>query len=305
MIIIGAGLSGLLAGALIPGSHIYERQESLPHNHGAILRFRGDKISKALNIPFKKVRVTKAIWLDGQEVPPTPRIQNLYSNKVTYKYGQRSIADIEPVDRYIAPGDFIEQLAERCNIQYGVDYNGAIESDCGVHCPGSCSVISTMPLPVLIDVLELGHKGIELERYPIWTRTFEFLPDVDLYQTIYFPGPETNLYRASFTGNKLICEYIANPDHVGGCLPLNSFGLQPVIFYEPEKVTEKQEYGKIIPIDESIRRSIVQQISQNHNIYSLGRYATWRNILLDDVFDDIHKIKELMRMDDYTRRLNQ
>lgn len=281
MIIIGAGLSGLLAGALIPGSHIYEKQESLPHNHGAILRFRSDKISKALNIPFKKVRVTKAIYCDGlsHTLPPSPAFQNMYSHKVTGQYKQRSIADIEPCDRYIAPDDFIEQLAERCDIRFNAEYNGAIESEL---------VISTMPLPVLINMLELGHKGIEFERYPIWTRTYTFLTDVDLYQTIYFPGPETNLYRASFTGNKLICEYAVNPDRAGGNVPLAAFGLEPVIFYEPEKVTEKHEYGRIIPIDESIRRSIVQQISQNDNVYSLGRYATWRNILLDDVFDDIH-----------------
>jgi len=36
-----------------------------------------------------------------------------------------------------------------------------------------------------------------------------------------------------------------------------------------------------------------------YNVYSLGRYATWRNILLDDVYHDINVIKQLMDSDGY------
>ncbi len=299
MKIIGAGLSGLLAGAMFPGSTIYERQGELPHNHGAILRFRSEKISQALGIPFKKVRVTKAIWFGQEEVQPTPRIQNLYSRKVTGEYNARSIRDIEPVDRWIAPDDFIEQLAKRTTIVFNapwqpskwLDYQGPI--------------ISTIPMPVMLKLLGTAVPGLNetmFHRAPIWTRTYTFEDNVDLYQTIYFPGGDTTLYRASFTGNKLICEYSSDPN-IKSNMPIDAFGLEHIIAYEPEKVTKHQEFGKIIPIDNYIRRKIMSDLTHNHNIYSLGRFATWRNILLDDVFDDIRRIKDMAQMDSYSRRI--
>jgi hypothetical protein len=37
------------------------------------------------------------------------------------------------------------------------------------------------------------------------------------------------------------------------------------------------------------------RLTHERNIYSLGRFATWRNILLDDVVDDIAAIKKLLK----------
>ena len=293
MKIIGAGLSGLLAGALIPGAKIYEQQQSLPNNHGAILRFRTDKISKALNIPFKKVRVTKAIWSEVMYgyAEPTPRVKNMYSKKVTGKYGQRSIDNIDPCYRYIAPDDFIAQLAERCEISFGVSFPGEVPA-------GTC--ISTIPLPVMMDSMKI-KADIKFTRVQIWSSIYEF-DNIDLYQTIYFPDANTHVYRASFTGNKLIIESVASPRY-GGDEPdmvRNAFGIDDDW---TSCEVKNQKYGKIVEIDTHIRHSLIQQLSTKHGIYSLGRYATWRNILLDDVFDDIHVIKDLIHKDSYLRRL--
>jgi hypothetical protein len=65
----------------------------------------------------------------------------------------------------------------------------------------------------------------------------------------------------------------------------------------------KQSYGKIAPIDEPLRRFVVENLSQQHGVYSLGRFATWRNILLDDVLQDLNVIKKLVNADSYTRKL--
>jgi len=297
MKIIGAGLSGLLAGALFPGSTIYERQGSLPHNHGAILRFRGYKIGQSLGIPFKRVKVTKAIWYDGQEVQPTPRIQNMYSHKVLAEYSARSIRDISTVNRYIAPDDFIEQLAKRCTIVFNRSFP---EFGKRTDMP----TISTIPMPSMMNKMGLPVPGGQLtfSHRPIWTRTYE-LPNADIYQTIYYPDPQTNVYRASFTGNKLICEFMNDPVRVG--LPL--FFIAETFGVNGEKLIDigsgTQEHGKIVEIPNPIRRSIMAQLTHEHNIYSLGRFATWRNILLDDVFDDIFRIKDLINLDSYSRKL--
>lgn len=298
MKIIGAGLSGLLCGALNPGSTIYEKQSELPNNHGAILRFRSDKIARALGIPFKEVRVTKCIWYDGEPYAPCPQIQNLYSNKVTGEYTSRSIDDISPVTRYIAPGNFIDQLARRCKIEYGVDWPPSIDE-----LDGEQAYVSTMPMPVMMNIMAMQPDDVAFHRQSIWTATYEFPKSVDLYQTIYFPGPETRLYRASFTGNHLICEYIDYPGPGDMSDVLEAFGLRKDLYTATPPLTKKNKYGKIIDIDRDIRRSIMSELTHNHNIYSLGRFATWRNILLDDVYEDIFKIRDLMNLDHYSRRL--
>ena len=57
----------------------------------------------------------------------------------------------------------------------------------------------------------------------------------------------------------------------------------------------EQKYGKIAPIDDAVRKQLLFRLTHEHNIYSLGRFATWRNILLDDVVDDITMIKKLLK----------
>jgi len=284
---------------LFPGSTIYEKQSELPNNHGAILRFRSPKIGEALGIPFKKVRVYKEInyTVGGtyyNNINPTPQIQNLYSFKVTGRYSSRSINNIDPVDRWIAPDNFIDQLAERCHIEFDRKFPIGV--------PAGKPVISTIPMPVMLKLkFHSCSTNIEFNRMPIWTRTFTFDDTVDLYQTIYFPGNDTYLYRASFTGNKMICEYTRDPDAVGAKIPIQEFGLTSVITHSASENPTRQEYGKIVDINNDARRSIMRQLTVEHNIYSLGRFATWRNILLDDVWDDIHRIREMVNMDTYTR----
>ena len=61
---------------------------------------------------------------------------------------------------------------------------------------------------------------------------------------------------------------------------------------------------KITPIDEDTRRWVIETLSQKEEIYSLGRFATWRNILLDDVLKDLQVIKKLMNADLYSRKIH-
>ena len=63
MIMIGAGMAGLLAGAMLRGDceRIIEAQDSIPNNHSAVLRFRSTVVADTLNIPFKEVKVMKAV----------------------------------------------------------------------------------------------------------------------------------------------------------------------------------------------------------------------------------------------------
>ena len=54
-----------------------------------------------------------------------------------------------------------------------------------------------------------------------------------------------------------------------------------------------QKYGKIMDIDEDVRQSIIYNLTQKHNIYSIGKFACWRNhTVLTDVIKDIYKVNK-------------
>ena len=136
----------------------------------------------------------------------------------------------------------------------------------------------------------------------IWVVTWEILtPDVDVFQTIYYPADDVPYYRASINGNRLIVEYAQQPDE--NYLPhdiLWDFGIGGVNLSDGR--FKKQSYGKILNIDEKLRRKFVMAMTDDNNIYSLGRFATWRQLLLDDIVGDARKIDRWIETrDDYGR----
>lgn len=308
MIIYGAGMAGLLAGVML--SHhspvIHEIQPELPDNHGALLRFRSRDVEASTGIPLREVNVTKAIKYRGSlHTTPTLAMNNLYSRKVTGHVMDRSVLNTSPVKRYIAPPDFLARLASRCDIQTGSGMTPDwIETYKQTHQP----VISTIPMPSLMRILGWPKES---ERPPfrytgIYSQHIQFRsPSTDIHQTIYYPEPNVAPYRVSVTGSVMIAEYTdewgSDPgiDWVG---ILEDFGIHRSSF---EISTPKfQKFGKILPIDENQRRGFILSTTDSHGIYSLGRFATWRQILLDDVVKDISIIDKFIRLrDGYTNRL--
>lgn len=293
MIIVGAGLSGLLAGALDRHATILERQAELPNNHHAVLRFRDDKISRALDIPFRKVRVHKAIADGNYEIHSValPHHINGYSKKTLGMYSTRSIMNLEPADRFIAPHNLVEQLAEMNagRIHFGHDVDS--------HLFGQEPVLSTIPLPALMKLL--GEPVPEFHSAPIRVMKFE-IPDADIFQTIYFPSSNTPLYRATITKNELILEMAEGKGDLTEAqleATMLTFGMD---YRELKpKALVRQGFGKIAPINEALRKSLLYRLTKEHRVYSLGRFACWRNILLDDVFDDYWKIKKMIGLQEY------
>jgi hypothetical protein len=56
-----------------------------------------------------------------------------------------------------------------------------------------------------------------------------------------------------------------------------------------------QKYAKILPIDEDERRRFIMWASDQHRIFSFGRYAVWRpGLLLDDLVQDFRVIMKLI-----------
>jgi hypothetical protein len=58
---------------------------------------------------------------------------------------------------------------------------------------------------------------------------------------------------------------------------------------------KKQNYFKITEINDAERKKFQRWATVNHNVYALGRYATWRpKLLLDDLIQDVKKIEGWM-----------
>jgi len=298
--IFGAGMAGLLTAHILKNRSpvIHELQPSLPDNHAALLRFRTNAVAEATGIAFKKVAVQKGLW-DGKRLRTTGTLQhnNQYSLKVSGRATGRSILNLAPAERYIAPPDFLKRLAQGVNIVYGTGLE-----EFAVHGDGSVPLISTIPMPALANILGVEPQ-VKFEAKKIWTKTITIeSPDIDLYQTVYFPESDIALYRASITGSRLTLEYVSDPEGVdkGGWRihPL----LEQVFGIEGAQVkvegVKAQKFGKLLSVDDEVRRSFILYATEKFGIYSVGRFATWRQILLDDVVQDVQLVDKMIGQKD-------
>jgi len=287
--IYGAGMAGLLAANMLRRFNpvIYEAQPSLPDNHGALLRFRSEAVSQATGQPFKKVRVAKAVMVGGElRAHSTLKLNNSYSRKVTGEVMDRSVLNLAPVDRYVAPDNFLSTMANGLDIRYGEPLIAGEIKDLQEH------VISTIPMPSLMDMV--GWKDMpEFKWRSIRTNKADITdPPTNVNQTIYYPESFWSQYRASITGNHLMVESSVDAE------ALDSLDLNNILHYHfgimdgklSEHTRKIQKHGKLVPIDERLRRRFIIEMSNRYGIFSVGRFATWRQILLDDLVQDINLI---------------
>jgi hypothetical protein len=293
-LIVGAGLAGLIAAHAWPQASVAEAQPEPRASHRALLRFRSDAVARLVGVEFKRVKVHKGIFLHGKFHGPDIQLANLYARKVTGSLlGDRSIWNIAPVERFVAPDTLYEQLVDNVGARIMWDTNAQFFTE-GAPAP----IISTAPLTETLHALGVTTDQ-RFTRKPILVQRMK-VRNADVYQTVYFPDPDTQLYRASMTGDTLICEFAGMHEPPRG----DSWGEQVHAAFgvEWDDVTPlervEQRYGKIAPIDDAARRALLFKLTHEHGVYSLGRFATWRNILLDDVVNDIDVIKRLLRTAD-------
>lgn len=289
MVIGGAGLSGMIAAQVFPDIPIIE-QRTEPQAHAGVLRFRSGIVSDLTGIPFRKVQVRKAIYQDdGLFDTCDARMANLYSYKVAGAITPRSIWDLSPCYRYVAPPGFYALLCERNahRIRWGANVFNM-----------QGPIISTVPLPhALHRFVPESDRSVFLSA-SIWTATYS-IPNCDVHQTIYFPDDDTCVYRASITGDELIIE-ASNPIVINDVMHvLHAFGINwaGTVFVSEST----RNYGKIVPIDNALRREFIRELTEAHGVYSLGRFATWKNILLDDVVTNARKVQSMIAMRKVTK----
>lgn len=296
LVIVGAGMAGLLAGNLLSNlkPKIVECQERLPNNHSAVLRFRSSLVGDVLGIPFKRVRVIKASvpWKN----PVADAMAYAHKCLGTYR-SDRSIPDgTEEVERFIAPSDLIRRMADRVNLVLGEDYSFSKDAYAR-----DGKVISTVPMPILMS--RLNYPGSIPEfKYRHGVNIVATVKDCDAYVTLYVPNPTTKFSRVTLTGDELIIEFpdheldevdddrILLLDHAASLLGLRIGDIGDVMI-------TVQKYAKIEPIDDQKRRDMIFWASTvQGRAYSLGRFACWRpGLLLDDLVKDVRIIESWIR----------
>lgn len=282
--IVGAGLAGLIAAHAWPQATVLESSAQPRAGHRALLRFRSEAVGRLTGIEFRKVRVHKGIWAEHEFRAPAIRWANMYASKVLGRLaGDRSIWHLDTVERFIAPENFYEQLVDSVGPRIRWNTNASFQT--------RQPLVSTAPLPLVLKSLNISAP-FEFPRAPIHVTRWH-VPGADVFQTVYFPERLTSVYRASITGDTLIVESMASLDESDNYELERAFGIALDDCQQLEAV--EQKYGKIAPVDDAVRKQLLFRLTHEHNIYSLGRFATWRNVLLDDVVDDITTIKKLLR----------
>lgn len=293
MIVVGAGMAGLLAAGILRNEceHVFEAQERLPNNHSAVLRFRSSVVGDALNIRFKEVQAVKAVqpWMN----PVADAMR--YSLKTNGTATLRSVltAESKPVKRYIAPPDMIDQMAKRVSATFTFGVKADIKSLSG-------PVISTIPMPALMEALDWPGEVPEFRSVEGCNYGAKF-EGADAYCSVYVPKPSSWIARVSLTGDELVAEVYGESDlgEPPAAIVMEGAKYLGLLGRTSDRMgpawMRKQKYAKILPIDEGLRREFIMWASREHNVHSLGRYATWRpGLLLDDVVNDVRVIQRIV-----------
>lgn len=302
-------MAGLLAAGMLRKdcASVMEAQSGLPKNHSAVLRFRSSIVGDTLNIPFKKVKAVRAIqpWKN-----PIADIM-AYSLKTNGDYTLRSIANADAmvVDRYIAPPDFVERMA--ATVIAPIVYDQKVGGLTLLELAKTAPVISTLPMPTLMGLLDWPGQRPEF-RSVRGVNITATIAGADLYCSLYVPDPHVGAYRLSMNGDQLIVEIALHgnentfkpeqdiPHYLQQALVLLGIDAWKVISHG----WSHQRFMKILPIDEGIRQRFIIWASDTHNIYSLGRFATWRpGLLLDDIVNDVRAIQHIVKNGSYSHRL--
>lgn len=294
MIILGAGLTGCIAAHVFKEAQLIEPLAK-PSLHKAVLRFRSDAIAQITGIPFRKVEVRKGLISQGVWAEPNIRLLNQYSQKVAGGTYERSVGNLSTDVRWVAPIDFHQRMLDNLGPRVVLGSFPDIEE---LQRP----VVSTLPLPVLIKQFNLdsGFLNVHSAR-PIYVTTVT-LHDCDVFQTAYDCDLGSDVYRASITGNQLIIESVQPITKMNVNYVCDWFGVE---CYDDYVMNTEQKFGKFIPLEDEFRKDYMYMLTNQYGIYSLGRHATWRKIVLDDVVNDINRIESMLRTSAYDRMLGK
>jgi hypothetical protein len=315
--VIGAGVAGAIAsGATSTYSPtVFDSSVKKPSlaSHRAVMRIRKPETALLLGCQLEKIVVDKAVYFEGKlHTEATLQMNNLYSLKTTGEICDRSISDLGRCERYLVTSD----IYPRCKVEWNrrlTDVHNRTESgrelefierndpeEDGHFYERYDFCISTIPLPSLIKILGMKREIVfKFKTVQIGVRRAKIRESSHVHQTIYFPSPDFMTYRATLQNDEIILESRA-ARHDGWGTALTLFGLSKASVIE-DTITETKQIGKMTSIPEADRKSILYEITDRFNIFSFGRYAIWKPVRIDNLVDDIEKIKKMILVSETSR----
>jgi hypothetical protein len=189
-----------------------------------------------------------------------------------------------------APPDLIEQMASRVEVSLGCRWSFPL---------GGPKVISTIPMPALMEALDYPWRSRVKFRYSFGTNVRAMVLKSDAYVSLLVPDPELAFSRVSLTGEDLVVEF---PSSGPNDRPLDEWAklvaqAAALIGVRSSDIGDgieiaRQAYHKIAPIDDVDRVTFIHWAStMEGRAWQLGRFATWRpGLLLDDLVNDVRLI---------------
>jgi hypothetical protein len=246
-----------------------------------------------LGIPFRKVNLIKST-LPWQN-PVADALSYAKKNLGRYESDRSVTRGATTAERWIAPEDLIAQMAEGLEVKLSTPYKFA---------QGQPKVISTIPMPTLMQALNYPRMDKINFRYAAGVNVTAKVKDCDAFATINVPDPKVPYSRVSVTGDRLIVEFpncylnysleaqIEFKREAASAAFL--LGIDASDLSELEIVT--QRYHKIAPIDEGERKNFVHWASTTRGAaWQVGRFATWRpGLQLDSLIHDIRLVERWM-----------
>ena len=314
-LIIGAGLSGLMMGALLkrnfkiidgaPGPRLDVHAPFYLH---APLEW--------LPTTWKQVDVHHNVWDgNGFHRAPTIRMMNDYSRKITGKIIDTSLKfmDGSVKSGYIPsnnlPGQVLNDLYDevKANSSWGVKVIGIdpkrreVTAEVMGHAVGEVhqyrykNLISTIPLPLLLSLTSRAFD-CNFRSDPIFTSVWS-IPETeatDAFQIIYITDPAEPIYRASLMGRSIILESmrdLSGTVNHQGIIINKLWGIKDGNF----KAQGEIRPGKFHPIEKTFRKVMIGKLTSETGIFCLGRYAVWDYKRIDHVSEDAHTILKIIK----------
>lgn len=308
MIILGAGISGLLAAHYFRQHKpvIIEAQATMPLIQNPIMRIKNPIVGTILGCQLREIQVDKAVYWKGDLFDSANiRESNLYSLKVDGMISDRSIKNLSKSKRYLLLDDVTYD-----RIEYGHEFLGLtvdeqylLVYDKNKQCTIKMDYdicISTIPMPKMLKYVQgmMSKRfldNIKFNHTSIYSTIVNLNILSDVNQTIYFPDEDLNTYRATLEYNRLKIESVENNVGEGELITaLSAFGLHSG--HIDNTIWEEMPYGKIRNIDDLERKRIILELTEKFSIYSLGRFAIWKNIRVDDLVVDLDRINALLKL---------
>lgn len=319
VVILGAGVGGLGAGVWLK-SHgidftIIEGKQELPLNLHNGVHYLHDLPELPFTLDFDRIPLFDGVMGKDGVVRDYVTLQDCleYSFKVLGVQQPSSVLEVGKIDKVIMPkGEGLNELIKQMYEYIGADHfmfgawtdsflNGSVTIKQGANTFSIkySWIVSTVPLDVLLKIARI-YTECEFKSNPIHVYNFN-VNDIkkNWLINIYFPDPDTPIYRASVMNGVCSTEstkFLTDIEIYLSIQKLKMFNLE-----------DKHEYynwntGKVLSIEPSDRKRLIEELYKQ-NIFTLGRFGLWnRRLLVNSTINQAHNIADVIaNKDDWER----